>query len=93
MAMIEFSEYEAFAAEEFKKHRYGRFVFMNRMLKKHPPATWRPIEWCDRCRADITGGLHLNRATGAALCPQCAGGGDRQAFATIGIIWDGQEQG
>jgi hypothetical protein len=91
--VITFAEYKTFAFEEFERKRYGQFVYMGgRMLKKHPPATWRPIEWCDQCRADITGGLHFDQFTRAALCSQCkqrAGDGERGAFATIGIIWDG----
>ena len=86
--MIQFREYEEFAEECFKKERHGTFVRLGRMLKKHPPANWRPIEWCDKCRADITGGLSLNRATKEALCARCAGSGDRAAFATVGILWD-----
>ncbi len=88
--MIDFGEYAAFADAEFARVRYGDFVFMGgRMLKKHPPATWRPITWCDRCRADITGGLFFDKTTRETLCPSCANGGDVAAAAALGIIWNG----
>lgn len=87
--LIEFQEYAEFAEAEFQRERYGLFVRHGQMLKRHPPATWRPIKWCDRCKIDITDGLYFDEATKTALCPACANGGDKAAAAALGIIWDG----
>ena len=88
--MMDFDDYKKMAEESFKAERYGRYVSHGgKMLKKHPPATWRPIDWCDRCKGGLSGGLSYNAETDEALCHSCSDENlDGAGFASIGIIWD-----
>jgi len=89
MQFIGFSEYAAFVEERVAKERYGRFGhYADGLVKRHPGRVWRPIDWCDRCKADLSSGLFFDEETRTALCPTCATGGDKAAFASIGIIFD-----
>lgn len=86
MKRLTFSEYAEIASEAAEEPLPRQFVrFRGRMMKRHV-STWRPISWCDNCRADITGGLLFDPDRRAALCDGC-GESDRDAAAALGIIY------
>jgi len=90
MQFIRFAEYAKFAEDQAAQEEYGQFGWHEgHMVKRHAGYAWRPIRWCDRCKVNIEDGLFFDQESRTALCPVCATGGDKTAFASIGIIFDG----
>ena len=89
MRFIQFSEYEDYVKLVRFNEGPGRFgEYKGCVVKRHADNAWRPIAWCDRCKADITSGLFFDEESGAALCSSCGGQSDKKDFASVGIIWD-----
>jgi len=91
MKLISFREYSKIAheavSEPYPKQFQTQHENSEQVLKRHPGQFWRPIEWCDRCKSDITDGLFFDPESRAALCRKCAGvPSDEEAAATLGII-------
>lgn len=87
MERLTFSEYAEIASEAAEGPLPRQFVrYQGRMMKRHI-STWRPISWCDECKADIEGGLLFEPVRRVALCGRCAGS-DKEAAAALGIIYD-----
>lgn len=88
MQILTFNEYTTIAIAAAKEPRPRRFTPSpnGRLMKLHDSSTWRPMSWCDRCRADITGGLVFYLESGEALCAICADT-DRIAAAALGISY------
>jgi hypothetical protein len=86
MLFIDFEEYEKRAREIAEKPFNGRFSGSGKTTyKRHPGQIWRPISWCDKCKADISGGVVCDEELKVALCPACSDL-DKKIASSLGII-------
>ena len=88
MKFVPYETYERFAKKIAEKPFNGKYSGKGgKIFKRHPGQIWRPIAWCDKCKADITGGVVLDVQDDSALCSEC-GGFDKEVAASLGILID-----
>jgi hypothetical protein len=96
MLYLPFSEYERIASkavlEPYPKQFQTSSPASTDILKCHPGQIWRPIDWCDECKANVRqqGHVAFDPETRRATCYRCAEvQDDRVAASALGIDWDG----
>ena len=88
MKSVPFAEYEEMAASRLHEPPPRWYsMFRGVLMKRHEGFVWKPIDWCDECEADLTGGLFYDPETGKALCSECAGHDDGAEARALGIKW------